>query len=424
LVFVIADIKPVYFPTGNGFRAKDNFQFAHSISYYFIERNLPVRSSLVVYVLLLACVCVRFYEAPQWDMDMIGYMGNALMTNRTPFEKAHQLVYAEILRLPENVRIPLLGLNTSGGNASQNASRKARFEHAESFGEFLPFFAIRPLYNQLLFLASRAFGLLRSAVLLSIVPYFLLGLLVFRWCSRYVQPGCAVLFSLLLMLMPPVAQMGRTPISDALSTLVATFSLYLLLETKRETIGLVLLLASIFFRTDNVALAAAVLAFLWFVRRLSSFQTFVLGAIAAGSVLFINKMAGDYGVAMLYYRNFIGTPITPAEMVLHLSRADYFRALRGSLGVIAQSWLMPFLLLAVIGLYRRTIRFAFSGIALLYIGIHFLILPNWVERWFVVAYIPLALSAVCGNDALYDAVFGGLKESITNQTGRSKGGDS
>jgi hypothetical protein len=373
-----------------------------------------MRWSFAIYSLLLACVCVRFYQAPAWDMDMIGYMGNALMTNHTQVEKAHQLVYAEIARLPENVRVPLLGLNTSGGEASQNASRRARFEHAEYFGEFMPCFAIRPLYNQLLFLTSRVFGLLRSAVLLCVIPYFLLGLLVFRWTSRYVQPGCAVLFSFLLMLAPPIAQMGRTPISDALSTVIATFSLYLLLETKREMAGISLLLISVFVRTDNIALVAAVLTFLWLVRRLSFLQALILGGLAAGSVIFINKMAGDYGLAMLYYRNFIGTPIAPADMVLHLSVTDYFRAFRGSVGVVAQSWLMPFLLLGVIGLYRRPSRFALLGIALAYIGIHFLILPNWVERWFVVAYLPLALSAVCVHDVLHEAVFHGLEASIAD----------
>jgi hypothetical protein len=327
-------------------------------------------------------------------MDMIGYMGNALMTNHTSVEKAHQLVYAEIARLPENVRLPLLGLNPPGRDTSQNASRRARFEHAENFGEFLPFFAIRPLYNQLLFLASRMFGLLRSAVLLSVISYFLLGLLVFRWTSRYIRPGFAALFCLLLMLTPPIAQIGRTPISDALSTLVATFSLYLLFETKQEAVGVTLLLISIFIRTDNIALAAPVLTFLWLARRLSFLQASVLGALAAGSVLFLKKMAGDYGLAMLYYRNFVGTPIAPSEMTVHFSVADYFRAFRGSLGAVAQGWLTPFLLLAVIGLLRRSSRFALPGIALAYVGIHFLILPNWAERWFVIAYIPLALSAV------------------------------
>lgn len=368
------------------------------------------------YAVLMGCLCVRFYQAPEWNMDMIGYMGNALMTNRTPVEKAHELVYAEIGRLPENVRLPLLGLNSSGGEATQNASRRARFQHSEYFGEFLPFFAIRPLYNQLLFVGSRAFGLLASTVLLSVVPYFLLSLLVLGWTSRYLRPAFAVTFSLLLMLTPPIAQMGRTPISDAFSTLVATSALYFLFETKQEAAGISLLLISIFVRTDNIALAAPVLGFLWLVRRLTFLQASVLGALGIGSVFLINRLSGDYGVAMLYYRNFVGTPTAPAEMVLHFSAADYFRAFRGSLGMVLQGWLVPFLLLAVIGVFRRSKQVALAGIALAYIGLHFLILPNWVERWFVVAYIPLAVSAICEENIRQKPVTDGTEVSVANST--------
>jgi hypothetical protein len=329
-------------------------------------------------------------------MDMIGYMGNALMTERTPPEKAHQLVYAEIRSLPEAAQIPLLGRNVSE-DPTQDASRKVRFEHFENFGEFLPFFAIRPLYNQALFLSSRLFGLLRSVVLLSVIPYFLLALLVLHWASRYVDSKFAALSSALLMLTPPIVQIGQTPISDALSTLIAVFALYLLFESKREVAGLTLLLASIFARTDNVVLAAPVFVALWFAKRLSFWQMAALGAFAASCVVFINRMAGDPGITMLYYRNFVGTPTAPVGMVVHFSVREYLRAARTNLGVMSHGWLIPFLLLAVIGFFRRSVLAPLAGVALAYVILHFLIVPNWVERWFVIAYIPMALSAVCAD---------------------------
>jgi len=348
----------------------------------------------VIYVLLMGCVTLHLYHTPEWNMDMIGYMGNALMTNRTPVEKAHQLVYAEVRRLPDASQIPLLGLNVSG-DPTQDASRKARSEHVGNFAEFLPCFAIRPVYNQLLFLSSRLFGLLRSCVLLSVFPYFLLGLLVFSWACRYVPNEFAAPYSLLLMLMPPITLVGRTPISDALSTLVAAFALYLLFEARRDVAGLTLLISSVFVRTDNIALVGPVLVALWFTKRLTFWQMATLASFSASCVVFINRMAGDFGLAMLYYRNFVGTPVAPAEMVAHFSGAQYFHALRANLANISQGWLIPFLLLATIGLFRRSSLTPLSGIAVIYVALHFLILPNWVERWFVVAYIPMALSAVC-----------------------------
>src|ERR1700686_2285681 len=100
----------------------------------------------IVYVFLIGLVSLHFYQKPEWNMDMIGYMGNALMTNHTPIEKAHQLVYAEVRRLPRDSQIPLLGLNPSG-DLTQDVSRRLRAEHVENFAEFLPCFAIRPVYN-------------------------------------------------------------------------------------------------------------------------------------------------------------------------------------------------------------------------------------------------------------------------------------
>src|ERR1039458_10824395 len=59
------------------------------------------KTATVIYVFLVGCVCLHFYRRPDWNMDMIGYMGNALMTNHTPIERAHKLVYAEIRNLPD-----------------------------------------------------------------------------------------------------------------------------------------------------------------------------------------------------------------------------------------------------------------------------------------------------------------------------------
>jgi len=361
----------------------------------FSRNSGPDRRALLAtafYILALIGLCVHLYRTPVYDMDMIGYMGNALLTNGTSADKAHELVYAEIRRLPADARDSLLGLR-SGDDPSHGASRKARAAHASYFAEFLPCFAIRPVYNQLLFLISRVSGLTRATILLAVVPYFLLGVLVFYWARRYASAGFAAIFSLLLMLMPPIASLGRTTISDALSVFTAALAVYLIFEKEQDAAGIGLLLLSIFVRTDNVILASLVFAALWWMKKLKFWQTAVLGIFAATCVVFINRMAGDYGLAMLYYRNFVDTPIAPAEMVVHFSKSDYLRAFREHLPSVLGGWVLAFLLLAVIGYQRRSRLTILSAIGLAYIALHYILLPNWWERWFVVAYIPMSLSA-------------------------------
>jgi len=144
---------------------------------------------------------------------------------------------------------------------------------------------------------------------------------------------------------------------------------------------------------------------LWLLKRLPFWQMTVLGVLSAGCVLFINRMAGDYGLAMLYYRNFVGTPIAPGEMIVHFSASDYFHAFRQNITVASQSWPIFFVLLAAIGYFRRSRLSILSAISLVYVALHYLLLPNWVERWFVVAYIPMALSAVCVEALLNQAPY-------------------
>src|SRR5882672_2701465 len=91
-------------------------------------------------LLLLAALSFHFYRQPDYDMDMVGYLGNALLMKDHDVSKVHDQVYAEMRRsLPPEVFESLTGKN---GPPDQNASRRARFEHTDNFAQFLPFFAI------------------------------------------------------------------------------------------------------------------------------------------------------------------------------------------------------------------------------------------------------------------------------------------
>src|SRR5439155_25254634 len=92
----------------------------------------------------------------------------------------------------------------------------------------------------------------------------------------------------------------------------------------------------------------------WFEQRLKLWQAAVLSVLALGSVLSINHFAGDYGIKMLYYRNFVGTPVAPGEMMVQFSLRDYFLAFRSGMTLVASSFFLPFLLAGVSGLCSLT----------------------------------------------------------------------
>jgi hypothetical protein len=308
--------------------------------------------------------------------------------------RIHTQVYAAVRHsVPEAEQEGLLG-HQADAPADQNQSRELRSHDPYRFGEFLPLFAIRPLYNQLIYVAFKAgTGLIGSTILISAISYFLLGSLLFVWIRKRSGQLVAATFSSLLMISPPMVSLGRENISDALATLVAFASVYLVLENKPLTLGFSVLLASVYFRTDFVVLVGPVLVLCWLQRRITFWQTVVLSAMAVGSVFLINYCAGDYGIKMLYYRNFVGTPAAPAEMTALFSFHDYISGVRSGITLAAGSFFLPFLLLGLTGLFRAPRSKEIFAVAISYAALHFMVLPNWEERWFAIFYLSMGVVA-------------------------------
>jgi hypothetical protein len=241
-------------------------------------------------------------------------------------------------------------------------------------------------------LSKTGLGLLRSAILISVASYFAIGVLLFVWLRQYAGILFGLAISFLLMISPPLTEIGRDLTSDGLSTLVAFVALFLIFEKRLLAPGLALLLASIFFRTDFVVLAGPILLVCWLEKRIDLWQAGILLLLAASSVLTINHFAGDYGIKMLYYRNFVGVPVAPAEMTVQFSFHDYLSAFRSGITLTVNSFFIPFLLLGTIGLVSTRMR-ALFGVTLVYVLLHFLILPNWQERWVAVFYLCCSICA-------------------------------
>jgi hypothetical protein len=216
------------------------------------------------------------------------------------------------------------------------------------------------------------------------------------WMSVYTSPPLAALIASIVMVSPPLLTLGRETTSDALATLVAFSSLYLIFQKNFLVPGLTILLASTCFRTDFVVLAGPVLLACWLKRQLRFWQTAVLAALAIGSVFAINHYAGDYGIKMLYYRNFVGTPLIPGEMPVQYSARDYFPAFRSGLVLVAGSFFLPFLLAVIGGLASSSGVKTVAMVALAYTALHFLVLPNWDDRWFGIFYLSMGLAAAAG----------------------------
>jgi hypothetical protein len=346
-----------------------------------------------IYLFFLTAISLHLYRNPEYSTDSIQYMGNAILTGNESIPQIHARVYSELTKwVPEPARGQLTG-NEPGAPADQNRSREVRAHDSRAFAQFLPFFAIRPLYNLTVrYVSETGLGLLRSTVLISIAAYFFIGLLLLRWMQKYVDIEFAAMLAFLTMIAPPLTMLGRENTSDALATLIALAALYLIFETEALTPGLALLLASIYFRTDLLVLAGPVILVCWLQGKIKLWHGLVLSSVAVASVLGINYFAGDYGFGMLYYRNFTGTPIFPGEMTVWLTWHDYLAAFRTGISRLAASFFLPFLLAGIGAFWSFSRLRAVLAVTMAYAALHFIVLPNWEERWFGVFYATVGLA--------------------------------
>ena len=359
------------------------------------------KAIVAVYLLLLTLLSSRAYLYSLYDMDMMGYIGNAVAISGASVRQIHDASYRALeTEVPPSARDHLLGRDKSGP-ASQWESRQDRAVNPGHFAEYLPCFAIRPIFNELVYLLhfKLGIGLVRATIVISVFSYWLIGFLVFSWLCRYATLWRAALGSLLLVLSPPLLDLARFNTPDALACLVSLAALYFIFELDRLFWGLTLLLLSVYVRTDNVLLAIAVLAYCSVIsKQLEKTKAAALMIVAVLSVLLINHFAGDYGLRMLYYRSFVAIPLAPGELVVSFGMVDYLRAFRTAVSQTMVGSMPLFLLMGVVGLcaQRHRITQALAAVTAFYLVSHFLLFPSGQERFWGILYVGCGLILMVG----------------------------
>jgi hypothetical protein len=176
-----------------------------------------------------------------------------------------------------------------------------------------------------------------------------------------------------------------------------------------------LLLVSIWSRTDNILFVILILVWLAGTRKLSLSQAAVLSLIGVASVVVINHFSGNYGWSVLLRYSFIGGR-SPAEIPAHVSLRDYIMVLgRGVegiggqelalwtlLGVAAWRWLPK-----ALPSRQVLVPIAMAAIA------RFLLFPTAEDRYFAWAYL---IAGACfveaiGNSPYFPRISSGARSS-------------
>jgi hypothetical protein len=261
----------------------------------------------------LALECIACYKRPLAD-DFDRYIYEALVRGK---RESVEAVYAVIK------------------HSNPRAEESSILDSPTHLGQLEPLYAIKPIYVKAI--EATAFTRLSTQQrinLISALSLFGIGLVVLGWTAR-------PLYAALLVATSEISVLGRMGTPDALSTLVVLLGL-LAISRRKDFPGVLLLLVSIWIRTDNLLLALAVIAYLLWEKRVTLYQATILAAISVGSVFFINHFSGNYGWRILFQFSFLGGR-SPAEVVPHFGMTQYLAIfIRSAETILPQSaiWIL------------------------------------------------------------------------------------
>ncbi|HKD78587.1 MAG TPA: hypothetical protein VKH81_02780 [Candidatus Angelobacter sp.] len=343
-------------------------------------RNRLLTACGIAILLALSSIPVVY---PTYNWDALGYLGNVYLLDGMSLATAHAKVYAEAegVKDPE-ARVRLL--------TDPDAAVRAR--DPNSFAQYLPFYSIRPAYIGAAYLFYKA-GVppFRSLMLISSISYFFIGMIVFSWIRRYVSHGKAWAVTLLIML--PFLRIAREATPDKMSCAVLLLACYMIAEQKAYWQGIVLLLAALLVRTDNVLVLAAMVCFLWLSKQVKTIPAAAACAGGAAIVLLLNHFSGTFGWKFLIQQYFYGPFPYPVAMTPHLTAAMYSHALTSSsLLVLKKDWYLLAALVVVLAL--RGPLHTLLLVVLTASAFHFLLFPSIEFRYYLLSIVVAAIAGV------------------------------
>jgi hypothetical protein len=316
--------------------------------------------TLFLYVIFVAALCwVCFVRPVSGDFDR--YIYEALVRGR----------YQDVQKIYPIVK-----------HENPRAEASSVLDSPEHLGQLEPLYAIRPLYLEMIeVVARRGVPIQRAINLVSVLSLFGIGIALLGWTRRPFY--CA-----LLMATPAISGLGRIGTPDALSSLLLLSSTWALVRGRMFP-GVLLLLVSIWSRTDNILFVILILVWLAGTGKLSLSHAALLSLVGMASVLVIDHFSGNYGWSVLLRYSFIGGR-SPAEIAAHLSLRDYIMVLgRGVEGIGGQE-LALWTLLGVAA-WRWLPKSLPSRQVLVPIALaaitRFLLFPTAEDRYFAWAYL-------------------------------------
>jgi hypothetical protein len=220
--------------------------------------------------------------------------------------------------------------------SESNPKRKKRFDDPASFNALLPFYIVKPLYNVCCFaLYKCGVPILKATVLPSILAYFICGILLYNWLSKFLKHYLVLIISVFTMLLPFILEAEKLSTPDFLCAVFMIGGIYLLIEKRWINGMFICFLFGILSRIDFVLPTIAILTALLFVRdthlKITIKKKLLLTAITIAAYLMVAASATSLGWNMFYFPSFIKTLNTKGDISSMFNLHEYLELVKAQL---------------------------------------------------------------------------------------------
>ncbi len=268
-------------------------------------RNKKRAFLLIVYPLLLLLLlpaAIYTYKHPAYNFDMIGYIALVIKMDKVvSVEEIHKTTYSELREsLPADEYKRL----------TETPPFRKKFEtNYSELEEILPNYIVKPLYLWICWLFYKnGVSLITSTVLPSIISFLFLGLLLFHWFSKYLNPVVGLAGTILITYSTFVTAIARGSSPDLLSSVFLLGGFYFILEKRNPQWMFIFFFLAVLTRADNVIVSFFIISFLTFSKKWKTInlkQFFFMSACFAVTYLLIVLPVRQFGWSIFYYSEYV-----------------------------------------------------------------------------------------------------------------------
>ena len=279
---------------------------------------------------ILAVLSFWNYNNRVYDWDMPGYIGS-IYTSQYPNnpQKVKELTYNSIRK-----EAPADHYNDLIGKNPKDVARQYFEKDTKAFSEQLPYFQIKVGYNLAIFLLHKmGFTAPMSVLFLSIISYFLSGILLF-FIFRIIFPkniSIGFFATVGILLLPPMTYMARVSMPDMFILQFLLIFMIGLFNHWRKWIMFLILFAITFIRPDYITFTLTYLVtgllFNFHEKRKINFTIIWQAGILLLLQIFIVKFYHYPGWKNLFYDSFICRRPIISEEAADFGVKDYLQIL-------------------------------------------------------------------------------------------------